>query len=561
MSEELTVATPSEACQRMEERRKLHRDLLEGEAAMIKAATAYLPREPGEIPVPHPQGGSIDPYEVRLKRSTLYPFFSSAVGSLVGRVIGKDFRRGEDIPDPLAARLENINNEGAKLSVFAKPLFHDMWTQGNPMVLVDSTGRSRTDGPVRKADEQGVPYWIFYKSNAIIRAWKTSKDGRRVWRRIHIMDPAEEGRWGSVCAPRIRVLLGDGEKSEIDGSTYGARFEFWRPDPKNQAKWLPSWVEDEQPGRLSDHVELPVVFFPFGRVVSDEEVYSALEHLGNLCKAHWQAYSDQKRLVHIVKSSLLYWKGMTKADYIKDNPATFVGPFAMFFGGDDLRILESNGSGAKIGTEDLKRLEAQIRMASMLPVNPEKVQTLGQSLIDTTQSEATLRDAALALKDGLEQLLIITASQMGLPAVEGSGMATGGTILVPTEFALTGAEEQELRTLAEARARGDLSRQTWFEATRESVEALRDVTWEIEEERLRKERPDLLEILKNHPYAGDINEIRAHGGLPRDSKLDGIRAVPLGVTLTSGVEEPEEPEPEPPVPVPVPSQPPPKGEP
>ena len=488
MSEDLTVATPSAAYLRMEERRKLHRDLLDGETAMIKAGTTYLPREPGEIPVPNPNGaGQIDPYDVRLRRSTLFPFFSSAVGSLVGRVIGKDFRKGEDIPEPLSALLENINNEGAKLSVFARPLFEDMWAQANPMVLVDSTARGSASGISRKADEIGRPYWIFYKSSSIIRAWKATKDGKRIWRRIHINDPAEEGKWGSVCTKRIRVLLGDGEESEITGETKGARFEFWREDPKDKTKWIPSTVEDEQPGRLSDHGELPVVFFPFGRVVSDVEVYPALEFLGNLCKAHWQAYSDQKRLVHIVKSSLLYWKGMPKAEYVKENPATFVGPFAMFFGGEDLKVVESNGSGAKIGTEDLERIEAQIRMASMLPINPEKVQTLGQSLIDTTQAEATLRDGALALKDGLEQLLIITASQMGLPAVEGSGMATGGTILVPTEFALTGAEEKELSTIAEARKRGDISRQTWFEATRERVEALRDVTWEIEAARLKAE--------------------------------------------------------------------------
>lgn len=487
----VTVATASAAWHHAEKVRAPHRWLLKVSSELRDKSEAMLPRHPGEKA--NAQG---DPWSNRVARTLLWPYFPMALWSFVGRVISKDFQYDVGDDAEMRAIYTDIDKAGRDLSVFAQPVFFDMWCQGAPFVLIESAERGGT-----------TPKWILFESHQIIVLdWGINAQGQRVPKRVHIKDETPEA-WGSKSEPRVRVLLGDGEGSRLhDGAagpgaglgSQGARFEFYRQDPNDNMKWVPSPHPKEQPGRFA-HDEIPGYLFDFGRLESGA-VIPASEWLGELCRAYYREGSDHGTMIYMLRAVILAVSGMTKEEFIA-NGQTSAGPMSVFFLNKDasMQAVETTGAAGELSFRDLERYLTAIRLASLTPIDPDKVQTLGEVLITGQYAGATLAASAKRFKDGLEQLMRITAAQIG------RGPEAAGSVAVPVDFRFTEAEERTVKLLADLRkgyGEGpEISRAALWRVLKEVVPDLADHDPEADDENLTKERDEADERAKKRVAA------------------------------------------------------------
>lgn len=489
------AGTPSAAYNRMEEHRRLLRDLMGGTRAMRAAGTTWLPREPGEIPQPGPDGFEIDPYQVRLDRSVLIPHFADSAEKLTGKVFAEDITFSEDMPQQLTEWAEDIDKRGHNLTQFMRPLFLDMWVEGMPFVLVENGQTEVVIGPSgvpqKKDDHPEMAFWIYYPSAACHRSRFHFEGGKLIWDKIQLRESVEtdDGEWEQEAEERIRVLRRGNPKSK--GDDRFCSFEFHRKNERGE--WIPSVDPKEQPGYMRPHTEIPGRFFRFGRELTPEgttlgpnEIWPELEALAWLCLQHWQKKSDQDALVHRVKNAMLHWAGITEEEFAKRGPK-FIGPFCLFVGGEALTVVESSGAGAEIGFKDLQSLEDAIRLASLRPEIPEKAYaTLGEKVIDTGEGESRLKASAILLRDGLEALFEITARQMD-PTMQ------AGSVIVNTDYSLSQADAAQISALMQTRAdkaNPQLSRKTFLAALKKTIDVLEDMDVDAEELAIRQEIED-----------------------------------------------------------------------
>lgn len=441
----LTVDTPSEAWNVSEKVRSVHRWLVEISSTLRTITEAHLPREPAE---------RHDDWQHRANMSSLWPDFPLALKRYVGHLASNEFTW--EVPESSEAFYDNVDRRGNDFKVFAQQVIYDLWQQGRPFVLVDSATRGGTD-----------PRWLFFESHRVIRdIWGVSTDGSIVPKRIHLRDDKVEGVWGTKCSPRRWVLLGDGEPSQYpDGApgpgaklgTRGARLEFWREDPKEKGKWIPSTTPGEEPAFFAgEPLEIPGRFFPFGRVHKESgAIIPPSEVLGELCLRYFRECSDHGKMVRVLRSCILHWAGMSKEQFEKDTGNELVvGFMTLLFSPNPqatLQTVETQGTAPEISFKELERWQKAIAIASLAPVNPDKVQTLGENIINVSLSEATLAASAVIIRDGFEDLMKITAAQ------EGKGPDDVGKIHVPTEFVLTQDEEKTIELLKWMRENDEIS--------------------------------------------------------------------------------------------------------
>src|SRR5690349_7077559 len=101
--------------------------LLGGTEAMRKAGEKYLPKSP--------KAGDTA-YQLRRDQSWLFGGYKRILASLAG----KPFKRAiaiTDMPPVLEALIENVDQRGAQLNVFAADLFHSLLKLGSVHILID----------------------------------------------------------------------------------------------------------------------------------------------------------------------------------------------------------------------------------------------------------------------------------------------------------------------------------------------------------------------------------------------------------------------------------------
>lgn len=488
----LTIATPSAAWERAEKVRQVHRWLCEISRELRVHEDRYLPREPNE-----PDKA----YEIRKQRSILHPHFLMALRQWNGRVVNDQLTW--DVDPGMVELYDNIDRDGRSLRAFLDPVFEDLWSQGEPFVLVESTERAG-----------GVPFWVLFDSSSVIRVRRgRAKDGSVVPKRIHLCNDRESGIWGTEIIESRRVLLGDGEPSQWPNGNpgpgaglgvAGARYEFW--DKTEKGEWMPSSDPELQPGKYPDE-EIPGFLFRFGRVDKATKAvipYSAW--LAEVCRYKYASASDHDRLMRRLRNFVAYWAGapdetidqqttidrITPGDpYSSGYPAAPrhravrtipMGAFTILTGDKDstLQGVDMSGGNAELSFRDLEMTDAMIRVAELTPINPDKVQsTLGGQIINVHLADATLKNSAARLKDGVEELMKITAARMG--------KSNGGTLKIPTKFTLTRNEEAELARAISLCKEGLLSRKTLHETLQRNDPQFENMDIEQEDERIAHE--------------------------------------------------------------------------
>ncbi|MFN6201140.1 MAG: hypothetical protein ACK496_01515 [Acidobacteriota bacterium] len=134
---------------------------LGGTEAMRRLVTpqrdsVYLPQFPLE---------NDEVYRRRIEMSTFYPAYSDTLDGIVGTILRKPIRLGDNVIPPIARDAENIDNAGTHFEVFAHRLLRTSIHYGAAYVLVDMG--KRPDGVLDAAQASAInfrPFWLLYSA-------------------------------------------------------------------------------------------------------------------------------------------------------------------------------------------------------------------------------------------------------------------------------------------------------------------------------------------------------------------------------------------------------------
>lgn len=415
-------STLSKAAQRQRAGITLMRDVWEGQAAVHKAATTYLPQNPAE------DGKA---YDSRLKRTPFHNFTRRAGEGLVGLVYRVDPELGEDVPPAIRDLWENIDMAGTHGDVFCRDISTDAMVVGHAAIFVDYPN---TGGDQTTEDEQSGevrPYWLpIYKDN--ICSWRTAvTNGREVLEQV--------------------VLL---EKTMVPDGTFGEREQSrWRHCYMNGN--VPSFrllevTESKQvvtvaEGSYLNQTAIPISEMPTSgrRGLFDSD--PPLQDVAHLNIAYYQQYSDMIESQHKTVP-FLFIAGLPTTDDNGNPVEVVVGPnSAMVTDNPEAKANYVSHEGKAISDQKatLDELKADIGALSLAMLSPQKRQaeTATAKRLDKSQGDSALAVTARGWQDGIERALQFTANYMQLPS--------GGSVTINRDFEGLVMEAEVMRAYAE----------------------------------------------------------------------------------------------------------------
>lgn len=436
--------------------------LMGGTKAMRAAGRTFLPQWPKEDPVA---------YSDRLQLSTLLPAYSETVKNMTGRVFAEPIVIGEDVPGEIAAYLENVDNQGNNLQVWAQSLFSKGLSHGLSFVLVDYP---QTENLQTRADEIAAgarPYAVIIKPEQVL-GWKyETVNGKPVLTQFRYVESVEEedpdDEFANICIEQVRVLEPG----------------YWRT--YRQTGKDNGWEMHEEGFTTLDYV--PIAVFYTNRTGFMTAVPPLLE-LAHLNIKHWQSQSDQDNILHVARVPILAIIG---ADQMSDPNApaaeTTVGSnMALYLpSGSDAKYVEHSGQAISTGKESLDALVEEMRMAGAKLLQKEKqaTKTATQAREENAQETSALETMAGQLEDCLDQVLQIFADWLGLPE--------GGHVQVQGAFDVDFAQETTLPVLLNMAIQGRLSDETLFNEYKRRGIFAPELTWEDERLRIEAQGPEL----------------------------------------------------------------------
>lgn len=458
------VGTPTQLVMAAAAQRAPVRAIYGGTEVMRGHGKMYLPQEPGET---NPA------YESRLQRTFLYNGISRTVQVLGGKPFARPIDIGDDVPPLITEWIENIDNTGRHLNIFARDVFMDALLDGVSYFLVDMQAEPKDEqGNVvkinrsdQRAKEKRV-YWVQYRADDVL-GWKT------------------EIRGGRLFLSQLRLKLdltvdrGDFTEEEVEGVMVLV--------PGGWAQYVP--IEDDEEGRyrLMASGDTSINYIPIVPVYAKRLAYMLgsppLLDLAFLNLAHWQSSSDQRHILHVARVPLLFAKGWVSApgDKLEIGPNRLI---TQENSDASLEYVEIRGTAIDAGRDDLKDLMEQmgdVAMRLLLPKTGDITAT--QTGVEAAEAHSALQAMAEGLQDSLEIGTAYSADIWGIT----SG---GGSLKVYTDFGIALHDSEVGKMLAEAEAKGQISRETmWSEWKRRNI--LSDAFDEVEEaDRLEESSKD-----------------------------------------------------------------------
>jgi len=359
--------------------------LLGGTKAMRAAGEKYLPKFPRE---------DDQSYEYRKKTSTLFNGFSRTMENMAAKPFAEAITN-TDI-DPVAEEwLDNIDQCGNNLTVFAHQLLMEGMGKGLTHVLVDFPTAVKEDGTPRywtKAAEQAAgvrPYAIHIKPTQVL-GWRSEKgaNGAEVLTMFRFMESIEEpdGDFGTTATPQIRVL------------TPGAWATYRKSTDVTQKG---EWTLFQQGVTTLDFI--PLVTF-YTKRTGFMTAAPPLLDLADLNIKHWQSSSDQDSILHTARVPILAVIGLQDDDKVEIGAKSLL---RIPMDGD-AKYVEHTGAAIEAGRVSLQDLETQMRaMGAELLVETQVTTTATQNNIEDSEAKCQLARMVEGLEDSLDNVMTI----------------------------------------------------------------------------------------------------------------------------------------------------------
>jgi hypothetical protein len=396
-------------------------DLDGGSDRMKWRGGVWLPREHKEEPAQ---------YTARLRRSHLFPGFSSALDSAVADPFSKPVAI-ENLPEALAALVTNADGDGNDLTQFAKSLMRSAVKYGRSHVFIDYTAMAPGGETITVADEAAKRPRAFFKlveaPNLI--GWKTQAgpNGEPIFTevRMHEIRTVPDGRWGEKKAEYIRVVRRDSfelwQNTAFNPPRYALTLEpgddarYYELTEGRQASW--AMVESGAfgpPGGF-DSVPLVTVYTGYRRFMDAEPPLLALAET-NL--THWQSSSDQRNIVHMARVPIVFATGFSpeeaKAFTISSGAAiASQNPDAR------LQIVEHSGAAVQVGQDDLDNLQRGMEQLGVRPhIEKSSGASATASFLNADGAATDVQAWAQAVDTALEQAFARAATWSGMTLPE-----------------------------------------------------------------------------------------------------------------------------------------------
>lgn len=393
----------------MEPDRQMVRDLLGGTRAMRNASTSYLPMTLRETP---------DAYHIRLSSTYLFPGLRHTIETFVGRVLGQPIDISGIAPE-LRPYMEDIDRETNNITVFARQVFFSSIAYGVSFILVDADVLP-TDASLADMTTSGArPYFVHVDPQRLI-GWRQAPDGsvQRVRIRETVVNPQDE--WDDdTIIEQVRVIE-------------PGRFSLFR---RQESATSDRWIE-VQSGDAAPVVSIVPIYTGRTGFFTARSPVLDIAWL-NLC--HWQSYSDQRHIEHIIRVPILHGAGVRQEDV---GGILEIGSDRMVLTGPDARLayVEHSGSAADVGRKDIEDLEKKIsELGAMILSRPPVMETATKTAIDSAESGASLAAMVQSLQDSLNIAIWYMAMMLGLS--DGGSCVINADIPKATEAAEEVPEE------------------------------------------------------------------------------------------------------------------------
>lgn len=369
----MKVNEQDKQAQKHSSRHNLLRTLRGGTDAMREAGETYLPREPGEVPFKVEKAYRtqyVDPYENRLKRTTLFNAVDRTADSYRGKVFSKPLTI-ETSDTRLEDFANNVDGLGTPLSGIASQAFDDLLWLGCGGFMVDTP----QDG--------GRPFAVWYEAGSILGG--RFVDGEITLLRLKEMVSVQDGDWGQKEIERVRVYR------KVDGIVEWAIYEENEKGEHVTAGW------NQFPLDTITFVPVLAGGFKAGQFFDD----SPLKDMADLNLRHWQEISDQTNIVHTARVPILFYRGATEDQNLEINVGVGYCITTQETNAD-LKYVEHNGQAISAGRDAIKDLELQMQALGLeLLVNKPTAETATGRAIDAAATSSSLQILVDSLSDAL----------------------------------------------------------------------------------------------------------------------------------------------------------------
>jgi hypothetical protein len=417
MAEELDVSTPSAEAREMAAKWDLIADLNGGTDAMRARRERWLPMEPRET---NPQ------YEVRLRRTFLFPKYANTVGKWLGQAL----QQGIDTSACALPKeyLEDFDRSGNDITVFARKFLQNAVDCGLAHCFVDYSiteeGLTLADARARGAR----PYAINVDPRTVLGWRQLPGDGAEKLQRVRFTEseqaPASE--WDDNSRKeRIRVLTRLSSPTDAAGRAGPDRI-IWQVYEKQgkQEDGRDVWIPVDG-GQFTGMSEIPWVTV-YGNRTGFMTAKPTLLHLADLNLCHWQSYSDHRNILRLTAVPMLGASGLSQDEAQSE---VVIAPWTVLKSTDPnarFAWIEFTGAAATHTRQHLLDIESAMDEIGSAILDPEKAPgdvTATAQAIAAAETAAALDALIDATEDGLNNIVAHFGRWLG--------MSDAGTVTIP----------------------------------------------------------------------------------------------------------------------------------
>lgn len=319
-------------------------DLTGGTLRMREAGKTWLAIEPGE---------SEAKWKLRRDRSILFNGFNNAVRGLASRPFSKPITMTEPLPARLGDLEDNVNLEGQNLSTWMRSVYEDALRYGLTHVLVDYPVVPDAGSLDRISEEQrgARPYFVHVPATDLF-FWSSSRDanGVRSLDEVRFYQTIEErdGEFGLKSTKLIRRYTRTTWETHVqteDGE----------------------WVRRDGGAHSFGRVPLHTLYLDWKTFM---QATPPLEDLAWLNVAHWQSYSDQRNILRVMRTAVMFAKCFGDSDSQIGEGRLVMGPNIVVRASDpasELMYVEHSGKGLEAGDKDLHDIEERMVQLGLRP--------------------------------------------------------------------------------------------------------------------------------------------------------------------------------------------------
>lgn len=439
------------------------RDVLQGQDAVHKATTKYLPKLTDQEPAE---------YDAYLKRTPFYP----ATGRTWQGLIGLVFRQEPHIEVPAAAQelVDDVTLSGLSASGFARQVLGEIEETGRYGVLVEFPRVVTQPNSLAEAGAMSLrPYATGYKAESIIN-WRVERVGNVMRPTLVVLSEVHKtaGTFVTEEEPQLRVLM------LLDGQYVQ---QIWR-----QAENAKDWTLEEQIVPLKNGSPLDFIpFYPFG---SEENSLMCQEppllDLVNVNLSHYRTSADLEHGAHFTGLPTPFFAGVQ----LGENEKIRIGSSSAITSPDPqakAMYLEFTGQGLESLEKLLDRKEAQMAAIGARMLMPEK------AAVEAAETVALRHNGENSVLGGQANLVSKGMTDVLSAMADWSGISGEVQFRLSTDFLPARMSPQELDSLVKSWQAGAISKRTLYTNLQMGEIVEPGKTFEDEQAEIDEEPPQL----------------------------------------------------------------------